>query len=838
MPQPRVLLGALTSAFAAAVLATTGSAQESVAAAQRQKYVALTRGWAADAVLTSSDLKLAEAGRARERQVTESLDDAVATEILSAGEPSFDRLAAVYPGKILDRGVLGSYSDPRGTTANGDEFVIWWNGAISANLIKGPAAADSKRIVTLAENTNVLFRVGPSAEMFGRVADRFSRVSYENGYLPIVHATYLSDEVEYRETAFAAAPPSGAAGPDTAFINFELKNTSRSARVAELHEDIVLIDGTRAELSGNRLRDATGATILAINGGNPAFDPAAQRLTERVTLQPGAVAAVTIAVPYAPDRDGRITAPQPGEFDAMRERLRESSIERLASGMAIDVPETRVNDFWRALVLQNFILADGPRFTYGSGLVYNEATFPFETGFAALVMARYGFTDAAESWLSYLIPASVERDKAGWRYQNRRAIPLHLVYQFYLLTGDTRYFDAHKQELFRVADEIVSDRHSTMTSTDPKPLHWGLLPPSRPGVDAIASTRETYVVAHDITNAQGLQDFGEFLVRSGIDRERGERYRREAADFRACLIRAMNASIVRSPGKRPFVPLQTLYFRDTPDYGPEPFDNMALGRVQGTYEHYWDDMEFRYDFFDPGDPLGRAIADYVQHAGGFVLGVTRARPRAGQPYGWINANYNAGYYEYALRGGDVGRFLLGFYSRLAFAASRNFYVASEGAPLIGYNTEHGGFVSPEYSFPNSAANAETLDMLRAMLVREEREHNEPTGVIALAQGTPRLWLEDGKRMLVRAAPTEFGLLSFSIESHVGSGEIAASVDPPKGHYRELRLYLRHPQSLTLRRVRVNGRPHPDFNPADGYISLRPGRGRFTIDASFAAPQQH
>ena len=48
--------------------------------------------------------------------------------------------------------------------------------------------------------------------------------------------------------------------------------------------------------------------------------------------------------------------------------------------------------------------------------------------------------------------------------------------------------------------------------------------------DVQASTQTVYVLGHNITNCQGLQDFGRFLVVSGIDRERGAKYLDEAAD--------------------------------------------------------------------------------------------------------------------------------------------------------------------------------------------------------------------------------------------------------------------------------------------------------------------
>src|SRR5205823_6581383 len=196
----------------------------------------------------------------------------------------------------------------------------------------------------------------------------------------------------------------------------------------------------------------------------------------------------------------------------------------------------------------------------------------------------------------------------------------------------------------------------------------------------------------------------------------------EAADFGACILMAMDGAAIHVPGRPPFVDLQTLYFKDTPDFGPEPYDDLGFGRLQGVFYHYWVDMELHYNFFNPDDEQGQWLADYVQQRNGFVLGLTRARtPKGGG--GSINNVYDGGYYNYRLRRGEINEFLLGFYSKLAFGMSRYTYVAAEATPFIGYNTANGGFVGAHFSVPNSAANADTLLMLRNALVLEELKDN-------------------------------------------------------------------------------------------------------------------
>jgi hypothetical protein len=342
------------------------------------------------------------------------------------------------------------------------------------------------------------------------------------------------------------------------------------------------------------------------------------------------------------------------------------------------------------------------------------------------------------------------------------------------------------------------------------------LPPDKPGADVQASTQTGYVLGHNITNCQGLQDFGRFLTVSGIDPERGRRYLEEAADFRRTLLSAMQRAAIRVPGRPPFLDLQTLYFAETPDYGPEPYDDLANGRLQGAYSHYWADMEFHYNFFNPDDAVGRWIADYLHARNGFTLGLTRSHNE-----GWINTVYDGGYYDYRLRAGNAPEFLLGFYSRLAFAMSRHVYAASEGAPLIGYNTKDGGYVSASLDFPNSASNADTLLMLRNALVMEELKDNIETGDLDLLRGAPRAWLEPGKQIRVSRLPTYFGEISMQVAGERGGAR--AIIDAPARRARLL-LHLRRP----VKSVLVNGVECGDCDYVHGVVRLAPGAERYTV----------
>ncbi len=800
------------------LFAASCSAQDEL----RHKFVKMTKGWAEEAVLSQSERRAMQDGRRYEDLMWEGLDDPLAKKALAAGEPSFQSMSAYYPGKVLDRTVLGTWSDPSKPAAGDqDEFMFWFNGAISANLIRGVFNGAPNQV--LAANTNVLFRVGTDAEMFGKDGDRFTRIGFEKGYLPVLTASYMHGGLRYTQRAFATRPAGEQKGWDIARVHFRVENPGRTKHEGAVHADVALVRGVATAGTG-RVVDERGAVLMT----HTAEDGQGSRVTQPFTVEPGARVDVYFEIPYRPGLGGLEKTPDAGYSGAL-DSTRSFWESILSRGAQLEVPEKRINNIWKALLLTNMVLNDGPVFTYGAGLLYNDSYYPFENGFGAHVFALYGHQDYSTALLPHAFEVSVTPDAAGRKYQNRRAMPLHHLLENYRLTGSVAAYHRFRSDIHRIADEIIADRRSTMQLVDGKrPLHWGFLPPDKPGVDLRASTQKVYVPAHSITNCQGLQDLGEFLVRTGIDRERGEQYRKEAAEFRADLMTGLRGAAIKLADRPPFVDLQTLYFRGTPDYGPEPYDHLANGRLQGTYYAYWVQMQYQFNFFNPSDDVGEWMARYLEQRGAFVLGNTRARRREGElpRSGWINNVYNQGIYDFRLRGGNVERFLTGFYGRLAYGMSRHVYSASEGSPFIYYNTRLGGFQSPEYSFPNSAANAETLFLLRQMLLQEELKDNVETGVVHVMRGVPRAWLDPGKTVRFEEAPTYFGPMSFRAVAE--QERIRVSVTPPL-RTASLHVHLRRP----LGSVRLNGKPHSDFDAAAGLIRVPKASGLLTLDAELA-----
>ena len=276
------------------------------ARAFKDEYIATTDAWADDIEFTPAELAAMRDGKKWESLMWTGPDDPLANKIIAAGEPSYKAMTSYYPGKILDRTILGTWSDPHQPLGEYvDEFAIYWNGAIAANLIRGRLTDrfGATSAQPLAFNTIVLFRVGPNAEIFGRVRKNYSSIGYEQGYLPIVIATYETNGVRYRETALADKPAGESGGWDIAYVRFEMTNVSKSPRTAELGVEVSLNDGGQVRAEGDRVLDPNGAVLLMLSTSSRKFE-----------LRPAQSAQLYLKIPYVPDSKPLVKPAVRGRF--------------------------------------------------------------------------------------------------------------------------------------------------------------------------------------------------------------------------------------------------------------------------------------------------------------------------------------------------------------------------------------------------------------------------------------------------------------------------------------------------------------------------------------------
>jgi hypothetical protein len=189
---------------------------------------------------------------------------------------------------------------------------------------------------------------------------------------------------------------------------------------------------------------------------------------------------------------------------------------------------------------------------------------------------------------------------------------------------------------------------------------------------------------------------------------------------------------------------------------------------------------------------------------------------------WAGSGYQAGWEKTCacyLIMDDVPGFLRSLFNNAAK------YTHLAGGPAEYFNMgEHGrGGKDGE----KSHTKAVFLSNVRNMLVMELGD------ALWLARATPRAWLEQGKKIVVKNAPTHFGTLAYEIVSDADNGMINASIEmPSRKEPKDVVLRFRHPKSAPITSVTVNGKPWTEFNREKETITLKGLTGQVAVTAQY------
>jgi hypothetical protein len=116
-----------------------------------------------------------------------------------------------------------------------------------------------------------------------------------------------------------------------------------------------------------------------------------------------------------------------------------------------------------------------------------------------------------------------------------------------------------------------------------------------------------------------------------------------------------------------------------------------------------------------------------------------------------------------------------------------------------------------YKIPDEA---KFLSRVNDMLVMEAGDE------LWLASGTPRYWLEPGKKICLHRAATRFGRISYELRHGDAPGIIQADIDPLfKEFPGKMKLYIRTPWEKQIRSVIINGKEWDKFDKIKGIIFL-------------------
>jgi hypothetical protein len=312
-----------------------------------------------------------------------------------------------------------------------------------------------------------------------------------------------------------------------------------------------------------------------------------------------------------------------------------------------------------------------------------------------------------------------------------------------------------------------------------------------------------------------------------VDPAQGARMAAEAEAYRRDLLAAVDRSIALTP----VVPVRDGTYRSFIPFAPyvRGFAAGAWGwrRCQGHVGAiYWDTVQSAdplvspAGLLSPDDPRVQGHLDVLEDRLLLENEKVAARtPGFDVPKHWFSHaswQYQCGLERHAnihLAADDAASFLRSMLNQYAVDIMPGEYTFREhttGGP-------------PDKIFEEACF----LERFRMMLVMEQRDR------LWLAPATPRAWLEQGKKIAVRHAPTHFGTVDYEIVSDVAHGRITAALKLPARKAPEaVLLRLRHPAAMPIRHVAVNGKDWPDFDAAKETVRLRGLKDAITVEVRY------
>jgi len=576
--------------------------------------------------------------------------------------------------------------------------------------------------------------VSVGGERYGSCLGRLTPAKLASGWLPILQTRYAG----YAQESFAARVPE--AGSLVSFVRVEGPGEIRFTPS---------VRGLRRE--GNRL--VRGGRTYLVFGARGRWEGGS------LIFPRGTAYAAWLARP---------ARSRPFVLDAARYATTRTAVAqywraRLAEGASLVVPEARVMNAQRALLVQNLELA----WRYSIGNPYEEFSFP-ESLDGAQVMAELGFGAVSRS----ILRASLTRRPTpypSWKMGEK----LLGAAVYVRLSGDRAFLG-----------DVTPTLAGYVTALAGKLGHGDLLAPERFSSDIADSVQGFHAQA---VAWEGLTSIAAVWAGTGRPGLAG-RARRLSARLGAGLRAAVRASERRLPDGSLFLPMRL-------NAGEQPYHTLTESR-EASYWNLVAPYALASGLFPPGSPEADGALRYLLRHGSRLLGLVRAGgyelygPGAPPATSGTDQVYGLNAARFLAAEDEPDELVLSLYGQLAAGMTPNTFVAGEGAtvaPLAGQRFR------AMYLPPNSISNDAFLETLRLMLVQET-----PAGV-RLAFATPRGWLGPGRRIAVDNVPTRFGPLSYSLETSAGEVRVHV-VLPSRARSAAVELRLRLPGGRRIRSV--------------------------------------
>jgi hypothetical protein len=590
-------------------------------------------------------------------------------------------------------------------------------------------------------------------ERYGSCLARLGAARLADGYQPILTTTYTDAAgVRYRQESFAAQ--TAETGSLVSFVRLEVDATAASAKAVQV-----------------RVRPSVRALRKVL-----AFSPGGTVKRSVLTYGVRRGSSRTIYLAWLNYPGGRRLTVDAARYAAARSAVRAYWNARLAAGAQISVPERRVEDAYRSLLIQNLQLT----WRYSIGNPYEQFSFP-EGVDVAEVMGELGYAGVARSIMQVSLTRK-DTPYPNWK-MGKRLIGSALHYR---LTHDRAFVSGATPVLARYVEALGRQIDASAT---------GLLGRERYSSDI---PDEVLGLHSQATAWQGLRAMGRVWAETGQPRL-ASRCERLAGRLEKGLRRAVGASQRRLPDGSLFLPARLL------DREPA-YDSLTQARL-GSYWNLVVPYALASGLFEPGSPQATGALRYLLRHGSRLLGVVRAGAYALYedpvfPTSGTDQVYGINVARFLADNDAADQLVLSFYGTLAAAMTPNTFVSGEAASVAPLGGRH---FRSMYLPPNGASNAAYLVTLRSLLVHETRDAKGAPAGLELAFATPRPWLRVGRTISVRRVPTSFGPVSYSLEARADT--ILATVDVPRlAPLRTLRLRLRLPRGQHADSVSIGGKP--------------------------------
>jgi hypothetical protein len=712
----------------------------------------------------------------------------------SRGGPSYGK-AARYLKPLLLAAAPRRGGQPRYLTDSGVYYVPfgWPAGGFGAHTVALHVADGSEVLADRADGPKVTITVGGARrERYGACLSRLSTPQLYDGYLPILETRYVgADGVRYRQESFA-----GRIERTHALISF-VRLTADATRSGYDVRIAFRPSARHLHLSPDGTSLLRGPNTYLYLGEGADYDGT----SVDYTVPAGTRATVYVGWFIDPRASKPFTL---GETTYLRGR--EQVVDfwngQLRDAATFEVPDRRVNDAERSLLIQNATLA----WRYSVGNTYEELSAA-EMMEVAQVMGEYGFQHVNEAILRTSFWRKLSKS-ADWNMGER----LLASARYYLLFRDRAYLAAHTPALAsyaaRLGHRLAANGHR-------------LLPRERFSADIGV---RVFGLHSQAVAWNGLRAMGSVWALTGHP-QLARRAHRIAAKLGTGLNHAWRKKASRLSDGSLFVPVRLVD-------GERPYRTLTESRP-GSYWNLVMPYALASGLFRPRSPQAEGVIEYLLSHGSRILGLVRAGAyslygKSRLPVSGTDQVYGLNVARFLADNDRPEQLLLSLYGQLAAGMTAGTYVSGEGATIAPIRGE---YYRKMLLPPNAGSNSTFLETLRLMLVHEaDGSKGVPHG-LELAFATPRAWLLPGRRVAVRDAPTSFGPVSYELAAE--EGRIDATLDvPASSALRSLDLRLRLPAGKRLTAVIVDGRSSRRFDRRTSTIDLSGRRGNVEVVARY------